>query len=174
MNGLNTQRIGEIMMYYIEWSSREKDLLYEEGILKAISTSLKYESIKTDVEISVMIIDNKYMEVINKTYRNIDTTTDVLSFPMIEYPKGVQLEKTISIQPVSPETGKVYLGDILISWDKVIEQSESYGHSVERELCFLVVHSMLHLLGYDHMNNNEEKMMKEKQEAILEEMEIIR
>lgn len=174
MNGLNTQRIGEIMMCYIEWSSREKDLLYEEGILKAISTSLKYESIKTDVEISVMIIDNKYMEVINKTYRNIDTTTDVLSFPMIEYPKGVQLEKTISIQPVSPETGKVYLGDILISWDKVIEQSESYGHSVERELCFLVVHSMLHLLGYDHMNNNEEKMMKEKQEAILEEMEIIR
>ena len=110
---------------------------------------------------NVIIVDNPYIRKINKEYRNIDKETDVISFALLDEEKEV-------------EGDKVILGDIYISIDKAISQSKEYGHSLVRELCFLSVHGLLHLLGYDHMNKEEEKEMFEKQELILNEQGIKR
>jgi len=110
---------------------------------------------------NVIIVDNPYIKKINKEYRNIDKETDVISFALLDDEREV-------------EGDKVILGDIYISIDKAISQSKEYGHSLVRELCFLSVHGLLHLLGYDHMNKEEEKEMFEKQEMILNEQGITR
>ena len=100
---------------------------------------------------------------LNKKHRGIDRPTDVLSFPLIDY-------ETETI----PEEGKIYLGDIVLCPEKAAEQSEEYGHSIKREIAFLTAHSMLHLLGYDHMTPEEEKIMFDKQEKILDILDIKR
>jgi probable rRNA maturation factor len=108
----------------------------------------------TELEFSIIIVDNKRIHEINKEYRGIDRPTDVISFAL-EDSEDAQIE------------GYRILGDIYISLDKVKEQAEAYGHSFKRELCFLAVHGFLHLLGYDHMDSEEEKIMFGKQEEIL-------
>ena len=108
----------------------------------------------TELEFSIIIVDNKKIHEINKEYRGIDRPTDVISFAL-EDSEGVELENYR------------ILGDIYISIDKVKEQAREYGHSETRELCFLAVHGFLHLLGYDHMKPDEEKIMFGKQEEIL-------
>ena len=108
----------------------------------------------TELEFSIIIVDNKKIHEINKEYRGIDRPTDVISFAL-EDSEGVELENYR------------ILGDIYISIDKVKEQAREYGHSITRELCFLAVHGFLHLLGYDHMKPDEEKIMFGKQEEIL-------
>ena len=108
----------------------------------------------TELEFSIIIVDNKRIHEINKEYRGIDRPTDVISFAL-EDSEDVPIE------------GYRILGDIYISLDKVKEQAEAYGHSFKRELCFLAVHGFLHLLGYDHMEPEEEKIMFGKQEEIL-------
>jgi probable rRNA maturation factor len=113
-----------------------------------------------DVNFNVIIVDNDYIHKLNKDYRGIDRETDVISFALED-------DKTFN-----PEMR--ILGDIYISIDKAKSQSEEYGHSLLRELCFLAVHGMLHLLGYDHMNENDEKVMFKLQEDILNEMDIKR
>ena len=112
-----------------------------------------YMNIKDSV-MSIIIVDNDYIHKINKEYRNIDRETDVISFALEE-------NETID-EPVKT------LGDIYISIDKVYEQAEEYGHSVKRELFFLVTHGFLHLLGYDHMNKEDEEKMFSLQEKILD------
>lgn len=107
-----------------------------------------------ELEFSIIIVDNKKIHEINKQYRGIDRPTDVISFAL-EDSEGVELENYR------------ILGDIYISIDKVKEQAREYGHSETRELCFLAVHGFLHLLGYDHMKPDEEKIMFGKQEEIL-------
>jgi len=174
MNVLNIRRMGENMLSHIEWLYGEKTLEYEKLINKAIRVSLEYEGIETEIEIGVTIVDDAEMQKLNKTYRGIDTTTDVLSFPMVEYNDIESNTSVIAGQMVSPESGRVYLGDIILSWDKVVEQSKIYGHTVQREIGFLVVHSLLHLVGYDHMIEKEEKVMNQKQEAILKGMGVSR
>ena len=109
---------------------------------------------------SVIIVDNDYIHHLNKEYRHIDRETDVITFALED-------DKTFN-----PDIR--ILGDIYISFDKVKSQSEEYGHSLLRELCFLAVHGMLHLLGYDHMKKNEEEVMFKLQEEILDEMGIKR
>ena len=113
-----------------------------------------------DVNFNVIIVDNDYIHKLNKDYRGIDRETDVISFALED-------DKTFN-----PEMR--ILGDIYISIDKAKSQSEEYGHSLLRELCFLAVHGMLHLLGYDHMNEDDEKVMFKLQEDILNEMDIKR
>ncbi len=113
-----------------------------------------------DVSFNVIIVDNDYIHKLNKEYRNIDRETDVISFALED-------DKTFN-----PE--ERVLGDIYISIDKAKSQSEEYGHSLKRELCFLAVHGMLHLLGYDHMEKEDEKVMFGLQEEILDEMGIKR
>ena len=113
-----------------------------------------------DVTFNVIFVNNDYIHELNKNYRNIDRETDVITFA---------LEDDKTFNPVER-----VLGDIYISIDKAKSQSEEYGHSLKRELCFLAVHGMLHLLGYDHMEKEEEKVMFKLQEEILDEMGIKR
>lgn len=134
-----------------------------ELIEKTIKNSLEYEGFTLNTEISVTIVSLEDIHQINLEHRGIDRPTDVLSFPLIDF------------ETDKPDTsGKVYLGDIVICYDKVLSQAEEYGHSVERELAFLTAHSMLHLMGYDHMEPDEEKIMFAKQKEILEKMGITR
>lgn len=126
-------------------------------IEKTIITSLEYENIKNQCEVSVTIVNNTEIQKLNKRFRNIDKATDVLSFPLNDFSK----------EPLPPVNEMLYLGDIVISIDRAEEQAKEYGHSLARELGFLTAHSMLHLLGYDHMNPIEEKEMFTKQEEIL-------
>lgn len=126
------------------------------------SETLFEEGYKGDYEVSVTFTDNAGIREINNEYRGIDRETDVLSFPMTDDGEEFTLD---------PETGCYNLGDIVISLEKAIAQAEEYGHSFDREVAFLTVHSMLHLLGYDHeKSEEEEKIMFGKQEIVLEAM----
>lgn len=126
-------------------------------IKKVIAESLRYENVNNNAEISVTIVDNEEIREINNKFRNIDRATDVLSFPLIDY----------EIEKLPDDGSKIYLGDIIISIERAEEQALEYGHSLDREIGFLTAHSMLHLLGYDHMVPEEEKVMFAKQEEIL-------
>jgi probable rRNA maturation factor len=147
----------------------ELDLLDETGTLsedtlKLIERMLQHaaisEKIESGSELSVSFITNEEIQLINRDYRGKDTPTDVISFAMEELGEG---EMDIHI-----EGAPRMLGDILISVERAKEQASDYGHSVERELGFLAIHGFLHLLGYDHMEEDEEKEMNNKQEEILQ------
>ena len=132
-------------------------------IKKAIKTTLHYENFNYNVEISFSIVSNAEIKEINNKFRNIDKKTDVLSFPLIADFKTIDMSLQI-----------INLGDIIISIEQAIFQAKEYGHSLEREIAFLTVHSMLHLLGYDHIEKNEEKIMFFKQKEILKNLNILR
>lgn len=135
-----------------------------ELIEKVIAESLKYENVSNNCEISVTIVDNEEIHQINLKHRGIDRATDVLSFPLIDFEK----------ESLPTDGSKIYLGDIIISIERAMEQAKEYGHSIDREVGFLTAHSMLHLLGYDHMVEDEEKVMFKKQEEILNNLNLRR
>ena len=129
-----------------------------------------------EAEVSLLLTDDETIHQINKEQRDIDRATDVLSFPMADYVTEGDfafLEEE-GADCFHPETGELLLGDIVISGDKVLQQAESYGHSPLREYAFLIVHSLLHLVGYDHMEEQEAKRMEKKQADVLESMGITR
>lgn len=128
-------------------------------IEKIITDSLAYEGFKKPCEVSVSIVDNEEIHQINRQFRDIDRATDVLSFPLLTFEEGEM--------PDLNEKDEVLLGDIIISLERAREQAEEYGHSLKREIAFLTAHSMLHLLGYDHMEAEEEKEMFARQRDIL-------
>lgn len=131
---------------------------------KAADMALVYEGLDDfEAEVDLTLTDNEMIRVLNRQHRLIDRPTDVLSFP--------QYDDLKNMDEVDED---LMLGDIVISVEKAAEQAQEYGHSLERELCFLVVHSMLHLFGYDHMNPQDEEAMNELQEAILTEAGILR
>ncbi|MBQ6554607.1 MAG: rRNA maturation RNase YbeY [Firmicutes bacterium] len=134
-----------------------------ELIKKTVKNSLEYEGFSDNTEISITVVGLDEIHQINLEHRGIDRPTDVLSFPLIDFTRDKL-----------PENEKIYLGDIVLCYDKVLSQAEEYGHSVERELAFLTAHSMLHLMGYDHMVPEEEKVMFAKQEEILAKMGLTR
>lgn len=136
-------------------------------VKRVISESLDYMGFEKNSEISVMFTDNEGIHELNKLHRDIDRPTDVLSFPMLEYDENGDIIEELREYG---ESGKLFLGDIVISLERAKEQAEEYGHSFEREVGFLTVHSMLHLLGYDHMVEEDEKEMFSYQSKILEEM----
>lgn len=130
-------------------------------IRKACNATLVYEEFKGVAEVDVTLVDDDTIHSINLEHRNVDSATDVLSFPLGED----------GIYDINPETNAKMLGDIVISVDTAFRQAELYGHGTEREIAFLTVHSMLHLLGYDHVNGGlEQEIMREKEEAILENL----
>ena len=146
------------------------DLPYEEIIQNVIEESVDYVECPYDFEVNVLLTDNEGIHQINLDMRQIDNPTDVLSFPMCDFETPgdfEQLEETPE-EYFNPDTGELMLGDIVISIDKVKEQAEKYGHSETRELAFLVAHSMLHLSGFDHMEEEERLEMEEMQREILE------
>ena len=132
-----------------------------------IKGSLEEERFLEDVEVSVTLTDNEEIKQINAQHRNIDELTDVISFPQIEWENQPSTYTSL--------TGEdIILGDIVISVDRLVSQAEEYGHSLERELGFLVAHSMFHLLGYDHMEKEEEEQMVDKQERVLVKLGLVR
>ncbi len=137
---------------------------------------LNTEDCPYETEVNLVITDNLGIREINKEFRNIDKETDVLSFPNISF----ETESDFSIVDedeesfFNPDTGELLLGDIMISYEKVLEQAEAFGHSIKREFAFLIAHSMLHLCGYDHMTEQEAKRMEEKQESTLQALHITR
>lgn len=147
----------------------------EEVAKKVISAVLTSEKCPFDTEVNLLITDNEGIREYNKSMRDIDSATDVLSFPGLDFftPGSYELNGQ-EADHIDPETGLVILGDIIISADRVLSQSEEYGHSALREFAFLVAHSMLHLSGYDHMNEDEAALMEKKQEDILKGLGINR
>ncbi len=138
-------------------------------VTDAIEGALDYLECKYECEVSVTFTDNHGIQEINQSERGIDSPTDVLSFPMLDFdsPNDLSYVESYPQDYFNPETGELLLGDIVISYEKVISQSQEYGHSDKRELAFLVIHSMLHLFGYDHMEETERLEMERIQEDIL-------
>ena len=127
-------------------------------IKELVEFAIKYKKLD-NIEFNVILVGNDYIHELNKNYRNIDRPTDVITFALEDYEDGIKLEHRM-------------LGDIYISIDKAISQAEEYGHDLRREICFLAVHGFLHLLGYDHMEKEEEEIMFSLQEEILNEANI--
>ena len=142
-----------------------------ELIRAAADATLRHMEFRRDVEISVMLTDNEGIRALNALHRNIDRATDVLSFPMFESGRDGEI---IEDYAEFNEMGDLCLGDIVLSLERAAEQAEEYGHSFAREVGFLTVHSMLHLLGYDHMTPEDEAEMFGCQTEILEEMGLTR
>ena len=159
-------------------SEYEKELPFDarEVAEKVFTSTMDYLGCPYEAEVSLLLTDDETIHQINKEQRDIDRATDVLSFPMADYVTEGDfafLEEE-GADCFHPETGELLLGDIVISGDKVLQQAESYGHSPLREYAFLIVHSLLHLVGYDHMEEQEAKRMEKKQADVLESMGITR
>ena len=156
-------------MYEIIYQDIEEKKEYEEVIKKVLTTCFKEEKIEeSNLYITITLTTPEQIRQINKKYRNIDKATDVLSFPMFEKD---ELDEKIEKQEYSHED---VLGDIVISIERVKEQSKEYGHSFERELSYMVVHGFYHLMGYDHIEEKDKKVMRPKEEKILNELKILR
>ncbi len=137
----------------------------EQLIEMCTRAALEEEQIEEDAQVSVTLVDNDAIREINNEHRGIDKATDVLSFPLGD-------EESFD---TDPETGAILLGDIVISLERAKEQAEEYGHSYRREVAFLITHSLFHLLGYDHVDSEEdEKLMFGKQDKVLEKLGITR
>ena len=163
-------------MIYIDNKFENKiDIDYEDIATKVIQKAEDFVECPYDCEVNLLITNNEEVHSLNKETRNIDSPTDVLSFPAIDFESPADFSKIEDDDfNFNPESGELVLGDIIISYDKVIEQAKEYNHSETREFAFLVAHSMLHLFGYDHMNDNERKSMESDQESILNDLNIRR
>lgn len=145
------------------------ELPNEEKLIKeVVSRVLEEEKVSPEVDVYITLTNNEEIHKINKEYRDVDRPTDVLSFPMYERDEIAGLKND-----TDDEIEKI-LGDIIVSIEKVREQAKEYGHSFERELAYLVTHGMLHLLGYDHMIEEEKAVMRKREEEILETLNITR
>ena len=141
----------------------------------AVETALDILGCPYEAEVSLLLTTNEEIHRMNLEFRDVDRPTDVLSFPMIPFKTPADysvIEGDDSYFDL--DTDELILGDVMISVDKVFAQAEEYGHSVTREFCFLVAHSMLHLLGYDHMTPEEAVVMENKQRTALDELGITR
>ncbi|WDV44523.1 rRNA maturation RNase YbeY [Clostridiaceae bacterium M8S5] len=132
-----------------------------EDIKKVVSECLMLERGNTDYEVSVSFVDNEEIKTLNKMYRNKDSYTDVLSFP-------------IEDDSIFIEGQESMLGDIVISVEKGIAQAKELGHSIKRELMYLTAHSMFHLLGYDHMTETEKEIMRQKEKDVMKNLKIFK
>lgn len=158
------------MTIHIEYETDiELEIPCEEIVRDVALAVLDHEKCPYEAEVSVLFTDNENIREINRDTRRIDSPTDVLSFPMIEFEQESDFSHVEDAAEdfFNPDTGELLLGDIVISVEKVTEQAEKYGHSLRRELAFLVAHSMLHLCGYDHMEEEERQQMEERQRKIL-------
>ena len=162
-------------LFFEEEGELELDLPCKELAEKVINAALDYVDCPYETEVNLLLTMNDEIREMNQNFRSIDRPTDVLSFPMIDYEEAGNFDFLEDVMDAfHPESGELMLGDIVISKEKVISQAEEYGHSIEREYAFLIAHSMLHLFGYDHMEDDERIIMEQKQREILEVLEIVR
>ncbi|AKA70648.1 rRNA maturation RNase YbeY [Clostridium scatologenes] len=149
----------------------------EKNIVNIIEYALREEKVNIPCEVSIIFVDNEKIKEINKENRNIDKVTDVLSFPMLDYEKGKvfkDIYKDFNFSHVDLDEGSLVLGDIVLSLEKASEQSLEFNHSFIREVIYLTIHSVLHLLGYDHMEEDEKSVMRKREEQILEKFHLTR
>lgn len=153
-----------------------KDIDEEAVVRRVIEEAADYENCPYEIEVNVLFTDNESIRELNREYRGIDSPTDVLSFPMADYPAPADFSLVDESEEeyFNPETGELVLGDIVLSVDRIQSQALDYGHSIMRELAFLTAHSMLHLFGYDHIEPDEAVVMEKRQEEILQRLKITR
>ena len=146
------------MDFYIDNRQNKYDITgsLEKIIEDIINESLKVEGLSNNYEVSISFVENDEIRALNKDYRGVDKETDVLSFPIEE-----DFEVTTPL-----------LGDIIISMDKALEQASEYGHTIEREIAYLIAHSMFHLMGYDHMNDDEKEIMRRQEKQVMKNLMI--
>ena len=153
-------------------SELERDELWAGLLRETISTALAAEGVAVPCEVDVLLTDDEGIHQINLEQRGVDAPTDVLSFPMFEFAPG---QPPAEEAEIDPETGLLPLGDMVVSMERARAQGEEYGHGTKRELAYLAVHSVLHLLGYDHMDDGPQKArMRAREEAILNQLGITR
>lgn len=166
------------MTLYVEddydFFSSQGDLL--EKVKSVVEAALQVEDVPYEVEVCLTVVDREEIKSINKEHREIDKATDVLSFPQIQAISNgnIDWEQIDTMSCMNLDTDEIILGDIVLCHEVAKEQAVSYEHSLLREVCFLVAHSMFHLLGYDHMTEADEKLMIEKQNQVLEQLGIMR
>ena len=142
---------------------------------EVVQAALEAENFPYEAEINLLLVSTEDIRQINREQRQIDAPTDVLSFPLISYPAPGDFSALEADEGnFNPDTGEALLGDIVLCADKVTEQAEQFGHSAKREYAFLILHSILHLLGYDHMTQDDSEIMEAKQNKILCQMGILR
>ncbi|WP_315116857.1 rRNA maturation RNase YbeY [uncultured Clostridium sp.] len=149
----------------------------ERLIERLVDYSLKEEGVSIDYEVSILFVDNENIREINREERGKDSETDVLSFPMLHYPERKVFKEAYlnyEFKPEDLDEDKLILGDIVLSLQKADEQRLEFNHSFEREVCYLIIHSILHLLGYDHMEDDEKALMRKREEEILNKFNIVR
>lgn len=156
------------------YSQNEQDKIpvseqLETMIEDVIKETLKSENFASDCMVSVTLTDNENIREINNEQRNIDSATDVLSFPVLEFENGELVENVGDVFE-----DRLILGDIVVSLERAKQQCEEFGHSFEREVGYLVCHSVLHLLGYDHEDEAERAVMREKEENVMSKMMLLR
>ena len=167
------------MTILFENETREEfDFSYEEVLTQVVNEAVSYEKCPYVCEVNITLTDNQGIRTINQEFRGLDIPTDVLSFPMVDYEMAGDFSHLDTLEAQNMyfnlESGELLLGDIVISVERAKEQAKEYGHSLKREMAFLTAHSMLHLMGYDHMEENDKKEMREKEENILSKLEINR
>ena len=165
------------MTFYVENETDCEFPFSVEEIAKLVGEAvLDEEGCPYEVQVNVVVTDREGIRELNREFRGIDRETDVLSFPNLEFTKEGVFEIDVSREAdyFDPDTGELILGDIMISADKVLEQAQSFGHSMKREFAFLMAHSMLHLCGYDHMEEADAERMECRQENILSGLGITR
>lgn len=151
------------------------DFAYQKLAEEVIEAAIETEGFPYEAEVNLLLVSTEEIHQINREHRQIDRPTDVLSFPLISYERPGDFSALEQDEDnFNPDTGEALLGDIVLCVDKVKEQAESFGHSQKREYAFLILHSMLHLFGYDHMTEEETAVMEQKQRYILEKMNILR
>lgn len=153
------------MNLVVLYDNRQEYMEISDDNIKAIEhtirTCIENESLDGDFEVSVSFVTNEEIHELNKMYRNVDRPTDVLSFPMDED------EEEFEGEPIM-------LGDIVMSTEKIIEQSKEFCHSLQREMLYLVTHSVLHLFGYDHIEEEDKKIMREKEKVIMKKLQLFK
>ena len=158
----------DIKKHEVDIGRDKEDLGYDNAeklIEEAVSMALKAENIEDECYVSVLLTDDEGIQSINREYRDVDAVTDVLSFPMNELRPGEFDPNTCE---VDMETGRIILGDMMINLKRCAEQGEEFGHGFDREIMYLTVHSVLHLLGYDHVDEGEmKKQMREREKFIM-------
>ena len=155
------------------------DFDYKKLAKKISKKVFEIENIDYDISYNLSIVDKKDIKKINKEYRDINKITDVLSFPNIDFKKPSSFKNFIKddvydVSIIDLTTDTIFIGDVVMCYDKIIEQSDMYNHSIKREYSFLLVHSLLHLLGYDHIDIKDERKMFKKQDDVLNSLNIYR
>ena len=148
---------------------------HEKLARKVVAAALAHEGFPYEAEVGLLLVSPEAIQAMNREHRQIDRPTDVLSFPMAAYGSPGDFEALeLDGDNFNPDTGEAMLGDIVLNVEQVGEQARQYGHSEEREYAFLILHSMLHLFGYDHETEEEAAQMEKKQKEILDGMGIAR